>query len=93
MIEVLSVFEEATLQFCEENSTCSMILPTLIFLRKFLDRKTVESQAAKELDFLNSIFIKSRGIPKISEIPIPIPKVIIPSNPDPEQSLKSRSRA
>jgi hypothetical protein len=49
IIEVLSVFEEATLQFCQEDSTCSIILPTLIFLRKFLDRKTVESEAAKEL--------------------------------------------
>jgi hypothetical protein len=36
-------------------------------------------------NFLNFLFfIKSRGIPEISEIPIPIPKVPIPSNPDPE---------
>jgi hypothetical protein len=42
MIEVLSVFQKAALQFCEENSTCSMILHALTFLRKFLERKNVE---------------------------------------------------
>jgi hypothetical protein len=49
MCEVLSVFETETLKFCEERSTASIILPTLLFLRKFLERIKVDSLAAQTL--------------------------------------------